>query len=260
MSDFEKNITSEYLRNVAAQAQDVKQLSYALMNIGNCQRVLDVGCGPGIDTIPLAEQICENGKVYGVDNSEQMIREADAYARNEGVFDKTEHILANVLELPFADDYFDAVKAERLFQVLPTDIYPPKDVFLEISRTVRNNGQLVIADTDWGTASVDFPDIHLERKLTRFFADICRPNGYSARQLYAFFKQSGYKNIRVQVMPQIMYDIKQSPLGTWLTEEALNKDIINPDEAEKWMNILSEKTMHREMFAMVNMIVVSGSK
>jgi trans-aconitate methyltransferase len=43
--------------------------------------VLDVGCGPGVDTSALAELIGASGSVDGVDGDPAMVAEADGSVR-----------------------------------------------------------------------------------------------------------------------------------------------------------------------------------
>jgi SAM-dependent methyltransferase len=70
---------------VAAGVAELKQRTYALMRIELGHRVLDVGCGPGTDTIPLARLVGERGQVVGIDHDEAMIAEADQRAEIAGM-------------------------------------------------------------------------------------------------------------------------------------------------------------------------------
>jgi ubiquinone/menaquinone biosynthesis C-methylase UbiE len=52
-------VTSDYLEQVAEHMLDFKQLSYRHMEIEAGDWVLDLGCGPGVDTLPLAARVGE---------------------------------------------------------------------------------------------------------------------------------------------------------------------------------------------------------
>lgn len=121
-----------------------------------------MGCGPGADTLALADYAGTSGSVTGIDIDEVMFAAADQAAgenRKQGVIT---HIKGDVTALPFPDNAFEASRAARLFQVLPKSI-PPLSVFTEMVRVTKSKGSIVIADTDWATATVDFSDSFFER-------------------------------------------------------------------------------------------------
>ena len=62
-----------YLQNMAKAHNKVKLRSYELMQVNLGNNVLDVGCGPAIDTINLANLAGSNGRVIGIDNDYKML-------------------------------------------------------------------------------------------------------------------------------------------------------------------------------------------
>ncbi|MBM3469885.1 MAG: hypothetical protein FJX73_03735 [Armatimonadetes bacterium] len=50
-------VDQEYLQVAGAFLKQLKQRTYARMHIQTGHKVLDVGCGPGIDTIALVERV-----------------------------------------------------------------------------------------------------------------------------------------------------------------------------------------------------------
>lgn len=59
-------VDSEYLQVVGDFLNQIKQRTYARMQIQTGHKVLDVGCGPGIDTMALSQAVGATGEVYGV--------------------------------------------------------------------------------------------------------------------------------------------------------------------------------------------------
>lgn len=257
---FEKNITAEYLKRTSSMLSNLKQITYDLLDLENQKLLVDVGCGPGIDTIPMAKAIQNNGKIIGVDVDDTMLKLADEEAVRNDLSHIVSHVKASADKLPFQEFQATGIRAERLFQVLPVKKYPPQNIFDELYRVLAQDGIMVLADTDWSTASVDFSDYYFERKMVRFFCEQCRPNGISARQFYRFMQEKKMTKIELVPIPIIMYDLEQCPLGKWLADEALRQEYISEEEAAQWMDELSAKNTDGTFFATGNMYIVKGRK
>jgi ribosomal protein RSM22 (predicted rRNA methylase) len=61
MSQAKGYVNSDLLQTLAELLQPLKKRSYAALQIEAYCKVLDVGCGPGIDTIPMAHLIGPGG-------------------------------------------------------------------------------------------------------------------------------------------------------------------------------------------------------
>lgn len=252
-------VSADYLRKAAEQMRQLKKRTYELMNIRAGARVLDVGCGPGMDTVSLAGLVGETGKVIGVDIDSDMLKDADAFAQQEGVSDIVEHMTADVGALNFPDNSFDAVRAERLFQVLPS-VVEPEEVMAQLVRVTKPGGSIVLLDADWGSFSVDYSNAELERRLMAFFASNLRPNGYAGRQLFGWCQRAGLQEISIENFAHIQTDYEQMPVGAWLQGEALTAGIANPLEIDAWASELQSRNDSGQFFASVNMFLVSGRK
>ncbi|MDH5751879.1 MAG: methyltransferase domain-containing protein [Deltaproteobacteria bacterium] len=249
----------DYLKRAANQLAELKELTHSLLQIKPGDSILDLGCGPGLDTVPMAKLVGETGRVVGVDVDEEMLESAETNARKESVHGWTSHRKADVRALPFDDSEFDGVRAERLFQVLDGS-FAPEEIMAEALRVLRPGGRLVLADTDWASASVDFDDFELERRLMAFFARHLRPNGLAGRQFLRLCREQGLMDLQVQIHPVPMYDFAKTPFGNWLKKEALAAQIATESEMECWVDELARRTSQGVFFAVTNMVVVSGKK
>lgn len=107
----------------------------------NGDRVLDIGCGGGIDSIIAARQVAPRGQVVGVDLSEAMVQQArksvqTMETRNVSVCRGTgEH-------LPFSNGSFDVVISNGVFNLVPDK---PR-LFREVFRVLAHGGRLQFAD------------------------------------------------------------------------------------------------------------------
>ena len=126
--------------------------------LADADAVLDVGCGLGDVTIALA-RAGATGAV-GVEQSARMLAVARTRAEQAGVAPSFQQ--GDALALPFADDQFDAARAERVLQWLDE----PVVAVAEMARVTRPGGWVVLLDTDWRTFGTT-ADQAYERRLMR---------------------------------------------------------------------------------------------
>ena len=105
------------------------------------ERVLDLGCGAGTDSLVAAQMVGAEGHVTGIDMTAEMLAKARAAAAELGVTN-AEFVEGEVERLPFPDESFDIVISNGVI-----DLVPDKDaVFAELHRVLRPGGRIQIAD------------------------------------------------------------------------------------------------------------------
>ena len=77
---------------------------FSLGALAPAERVVDVGCGAGIDSLIAASMVGPEGAVIGVDMTPSMLEKAQAGARN---LEHVEFLLGFGEELPLADGWAD---------------------------------------------------------------------------------------------------------------------------------------------------------
>jgi SAM-dependent methyltransferase len=221
--------------------------------------VLDVGCGPATDTLPLAGRVAPGGRVMGVDHDPEMIAEAERRAAAAGHGGEVEHRIADACALPFPDGAFDAARSERLFLHLAE----PERALAEMVRVVRPGGRVVVLDTDWGTRSVDAPEPDLERRMARVLAEGCLVNGYSGRRLYGMAKRAGLRRVRADAVPLQVTDYALWRLLSrteMAAEEAVRSGAMTRDEVERLDAGWRRMDAAGEFFASTVLVVVAGDR
>jgi SAM-dependent methyltransferase len=105
------------------------------------ERVLDLGCGAGTDSLVAAQMVGGHGSVTGIDMTREMLAKARAAAAELGATN-VEFVEAEAERLPFADGAFDVVISNGVI-----DLIPDKDaVFAELHRVLAPGGRVQIAD------------------------------------------------------------------------------------------------------------------
>ncbi len=252
------NVDPKYLQTLALRIKPLKERSYELMHLRDGFRVLDVGCGPGTDTIPLSRLVGSIGEVVGIDIDEQMIGIANRKATEANITDRVEHKHIDAKSIPYESDYFDACRSERLFQHTLT----PECILSEMIRVTKSGGWIVVVDTDHSTMTIDTPDLDIEWRLRRFRTDIAR-DGYIGRQLYRLFRQQGLANIVLEIYPLFSTDYSLARYLTLLDDvenEAIAADIITAEELKRWHMNLEQADKEGIFFCCINMVIVAGRK
>lgn len=218
--------------------------------------MLDVGCGPGTDTLALARIVGDRGHAAGVDTDWSMVSAARTRALEAGLSERTTHVCASASRLPFADNHFDSVRSERLFQ----HVAEPEAVLAEMARVTRSGGGIVVADTDHSTFSVCTAEQETEWKLRMW--QTCRlRNGTSGRRLYGQFKAAGLRDVAVEVHPLHTTDYE---VCRFLSEadivesEAIHKGIVTKGEVEAYRADCRARADSGAFFASVAIMAVGG--
>jgi len=246
-----------YLEGTARLLRALKDNSYDWMQAQRGHRVLDLGCGPGTDTLALAERVRNDGMVVGIDRKPAMLKEAERRAREARLGTRIVHHLADATRLPLRSGSCDASRAERLFQRLSD----PVAALAELLRVTRRGGWVVVLDTDWGTLSLHSPEIAIERRLARVHADHLLHNGYAGRQIYHLLKRQGVAHVRVAVYPVYAVNLAQVRLLTVLDEverKAIDLGVITQAELRRWHASLQALETEGGVFCTATLIMVAG--
>lgn len=252
-------VDTTYLDTVQKLLNNFKRLTYEQMRVQPGQKVLDVGCGPGTDTIPLAQWVGTSGQVIGVDYDADMIAEAEKRALEAEVSGWVIHKHADAIALPFESDYFDACRCERSFQHL----HDPVKALSEMARVTKSGGWIVALDSDWGSLSIDTSEIETERRYVRFFTEHMANNGYSGRQLYRLFKQQGLVDVSAQMcgVPFTDYAFaRQMMIMDRGEREAMASGVVTAQDLDRLHTCWEQANADGDFFASVSMILVSGRK
>ena len=103
------------------------------------ERVVDVGCGAGIDSLIAARMVGPDGGVIGVDMTESMLEKAKAAAKD---LDNVEFRIGFGEELPVPDGWADVVISNGVVNLMPDK----HEVLTEMARVLKPGGRIQIGD------------------------------------------------------------------------------------------------------------------
>ena len=102
---------------------------------------VDLGSGRGTDVLRLAEEVGENGFVYGIDLSDGMIEKSRKIAKELGV-GNVEFVQTNLETLPLEDNIADLVISNCTIN----HASDKQLVWNEINRILKKGGRFVVSD------------------------------------------------------------------------------------------------------------------
>lgn len=111
------------------------------LNLQDGERVLDLGCGRGGETITAAQKIGDQGFAWGLDLTPRMIDLAQERAQRESV-NNVEFLLASMDSIPLEDCSLDAVLSNCAINHVENKVA----VYREIYRVLKHGGRFVVSD------------------------------------------------------------------------------------------------------------------
>ena len=103
------------------------------------ERIVDVGCGAGIDSLIAAAMVGPEGAVIGVDMTSSMLEKAQAGAGN---LEHVEFLLGFGEELPIPDGWADVVISNGVVNLMPDK----HQALTEMARVLKPGGRIQIGD------------------------------------------------------------------------------------------------------------------
>ena len=105
------------------------------------EKVVDIGSGGGFDCFVAAQQVGTDGRVVGIDMTEEMLDKSRQTASDMGL-DHVEFREGLIEEMPIEDGWADVVISNGVINLCPDKA----QVFAEINRVLKPGGRLQYAD------------------------------------------------------------------------------------------------------------------
>jgi ubiquinone/menaquinone biosynthesis C-methylase UbiE len=104
------------LREGPGSRQSTQRAFYSIQGLPPNPTILDIGCGPGADTLQLAE--LSAGKIYAIDNHRPFIERLEEAAKRRKLKNRVFPLLADMHQLSFKPESFDLLWAEGSIYII----------------------------------------------------------------------------------------------------------------------------------------------
>ncbi len=167
----------------------------AYVEVKDGDTVLDLGSGAGVDILLAADRVGLDGRVIGVDMTDEMIAKANENIAAAGVTN-VEVRKGLIEDLPVEDESIDWVISNCVI-----NLSPEKDrVFGEIARVLKPGGRILVSD-------IVVEKLPQALRDNQFLYNGCVAGAISESQYVAGLKAAGLENVTVK--QRMLYDAQQ---------------------------------------------------
>jgi len=158
----------------------------ALAEIKKGDTVLDLGSGGGIDVFLAAQMVGDEGKVIGVDMTEEMVKKASKIAENSG-YENVEFRLGEIENLPIEDDSIDVIISNCVINLTHDKLVAYNEVF----RVLKPEGSILVSDL--------VTDGHIPEDIRKNFQawSDCIGGALERKEYLNTIKKAGFKDVEV---------------------------------------------------------------
>ncbi len=224
------------------ELQELKRLARRRVKPGD--RVLDVGCGFGLETFRLAK-IAGDGLVSGIDKSGNFIEEARRRAEAQSL--KIEFRAGDAEALPYASASFDAVRAERVLIYLDE----PEMALSEMRRVAKPGASVAVIEPDFGTNTINIPDRSLTRRILAHECDTAVQHGWLVRDVKTMLADLGFKEVRIATRMVVFTPDLALGYFTKTGQSAAKGGVISESELATWTDAIAERHAASRLFAAI---------
>lgn len=175
--------------------------------------VVDLGSGAGNDVFVARSFTGKEGRVIGIDMTEDMITRANINKEKLG-YDNVEFLYGEIEEIPLENETADVVVSNCVMNLVPDK----NKAFAEVNRILKQNGHFCISDI------VTDGEISDELRASASLYAGCVSGALKKEEYLDIVRKAGFKDIEVKKEKRII--IPDSILEAHLTEEGL-KDYNN---------------------------------
>ncbi len=218
--------------------------------------VLDIGCGTGLLAYDMATLVGEDGRVIGVDNSQDMLTLAE---RRCADLPQVHLKQSKAEKLPEGDERFDAVACVQVLLYV-SDV---PTALSEMYRILKPGGRIAVIETDWrGTVLNSFDDSLTRKMLAAWDGAVSSPN--LPVRLGPLMKAQGFSAASVDAFPIVNTSCTPGNFSNEMFDKfaryAREQGAVSAAESEAWLDDLQQKGADGSYFFCVNRFIFTAVK
>jgi arsenite methyltransferase len=171
--------------------------------------VVDLGSGAGNDVFVSRAIVGDEGKVIGLDFTQEMIDKANENKAKTG-YKNVEFYLGEIESMPFEDNIADVVVSNCVLNLVPDK----KKAFSEINRILKPGAHFCVSDI------VIKGELNPELKKSATMYAGCVAGALQQDEYLNVIKQAGFQNIEIKRTKNV--DLPDEILKEYLDEEGIN--------------------------------------
>jgi SAM-dependent methyltransferase len=179
---------------------------YAGIETGH--HVLDLGSGAGNDCFVARSIVGEEGKVVGIDFTDEMLKKANDNAKKLG-YSNVSFLKGDIEDMPIDNNSFDVVISNCVLNLVPDK----KKAFSEIFRVLKPGAHFSVSDV------VLVGNLPAELQESAEMYAGCVSGAIQKEEYLNIIKESGFSSIEINKEKQI--DVPRNILLEYLNEDAL---------------------------------------
>ena len=166
---------------------------FQLLDVKLGMNALDIGCGPGLTTLSLAQAVGSVGHVDAIDIAPPMLQLA---ARRCADAKQVAFHQADVSQLPFANASFDVALATQVYEYV-ADV---DSALRELWRVMKPGAQVLLVDTDWESCVWACRDEARMRRMMQGWSQHI-PHPQLPRTLIQRMQGAGFADVQAHTIP-----------------------------------------------------------
>ena len=197
--------------------ESTKKAYLMLRNLPERPRILDVGCGPGMQTIALAK--LSHGRIIALDNHQPFLDDLKRKVEEEGVSGNITPVSGDMFALNYAASSFDVIWAEGSIYIIGFE-----RGLREWKRLLTDSGYIVASELSW--LKPDAPE-----EVRKFFAE-AYPAIKTVNENLAIARKTGYRIVGWFAIPESCwwdnyYTLIEAKLPALKSKHQGNKEALN---------------------------------
>ncbi len=172
--------------------------------------VVDLGAGAGNDVFVVRAIVGDEGKVIGLDMTEEMIEKANKNNSKLG-YKNVEFKLGDIEEMPIEADTVDVVVSNCVLNLVPNK----QKAFSEINRILKPGAHFCVSDI------VIKGQLNSELKKSAEMYAGCVAGAVQQDEYLQIISDSGFHNVEIKKVKTV--ELPQDILEKYLTEEGINE-------------------------------------